>query len=286
MKKIALSCLALSILGVSNITLAAESAQTTYRVKIPLEISNGGRLPNGTIIIGGGTNTGGSTGGNNGGSTGGNNGGNTGGNTNGNTDCYFSIDDSHYYAEIYENGNLVHISKFYNANSMSNGVKGKTKQVMEEGNEKSVISEICFNGEAPVVEATTPIVIGPPIEVPTTPPTNNYKEWKSGECRFGNGYNDGYSYGFTQVSGSDEYAGKQLFTDAAVGSWGTYHYTDSGYKAPAGAVNTDYGQYQNGDDSISKGSVYFWKGDNLKSTSTDSSGRTVYNYDVCLHITI
>lgn len=58
MKKMVLSCLALSILSTLNVTLAAESVKPTYRVKIPLEISNGGRLPNGSIIIGTGNNNG------------------------------------------------------------------------------------------------------------------------------------------------------------------------------------------------------------------------------------
>jgi hypothetical protein len=278
MKKILLAGFALSFYSVCNVSFAAFGAY------IPLENINGGRLPDGSIIIGSGGVTNPSNPNNPTNPTDPTTPSDPGTPSDGNgTDCSFE-DGTSSYSEGVASGNVFFLSKVYNGQMISNGTKGKFKssQALSErdnqdyGVQNGVVNyyEICMNGEQP--EAEQPVIIGPPPVVAN--------QWKSNTCRSGNGYNDGYNYSWSEVSGDGVYDGQQLWTTAEAGDYGNFNYVNTGsYTPPAGAVNTAYGQYQNGNSMIGKGSVYLSKGTNLIKQSV-SGGRTVYVYDVCLHI--
>lgn len=241
----------------------------SFGAYVPLEIIKGGALPNGSIIIGtkptNPTNPTNPTD-------------PTIPDDNEGTDCTYAQNSS-VYAELVSNSSVIEVSKVYNGQMISNGTKGKlenSEPLDDSSNEYYGISdgvvkyyEICMNGEQPQLAA-------PPVIV---------EQWKNDTCRSGNGYGDGYSYGWTQISGDDIYSGQQLWTDAQAGDYGNFNYANtSNYTPPSGAINTSYGQYQNDNPMIYKsGGVYFQKGNNLVD-QYNSGGRTYYVYDVCLSI--
>jgi hypothetical protein len=126
------------------------SIQAGYRIHSPLEISNNGGLPDGSILFVGG------------------NGGTTPTNPEtpeegGESNCLYDIGTGTAYVEIAGNGEVA-VAKLYNGQRISNGVKGSSMMTQMNAS----YYELCLNGQAPI---------------PYVPAS----DWANSECKYNSG---------------------------------------------------------------------------------------------------
>lgn len=228
----------IAVLLVSNYSIAS------YTVHMPLETTQSGSLPDGSIKFVDPSSP-----------------------TNPNpTDpetlsCYYNITDNFSaYADGYSEGYYIS-TKVYEGKEVMNGIKGKVKYIT------SVFeyAEICFKSEGPIFKVDIAVDTG----------------WDIDDCRYAeNSLDPNNNYFWREILGKNEYADRKAFTNAELGPKGSITYQTNGLVFPVGSVNTDYGQIQPKNDStIKRGEISFSRGN--PADIRNIAGGTEYLYEVC-----
>jgi hypothetical protein len=226
-------------------------AQAEYRMLMPLEVKNNGRLPDGSIIFNG---------------------------ANGpttpvepveeGTDCMVDVAAGTYYL-VQEAAGESMIVKGINNQRISNGTRGKLADDSYAYGGIHIY-ELCMNGEAP-----QPYV--EPVEV-----------WGNGECKY-NTLGTAQARYWAEAD-DDSVSGQHVFLNSYIGDYGYLSYTSSNMSFLNFGTQYTYGiQVKSNSKVVYNGATYY-KGKFIRSTPnsyshSENGGQTsvsdMYYYEVC-----
>jgi hypothetical protein len=215
-----------NILKMTTILLVSNCAIASYTAHIPLEITQAGSLPDGSIQFidpANPTNPNPPT-------------------ETENLNCYYNMTgDFSAHADGYIDGYYI-VSRIYEGKEVINGSKG----IVKDSSSGFDYAEICFGSEGPIFKIDNALDAG----------------WDIDDCRYSeNPLDPDNNYYWREVSGKNEYADRQAFTNAELGPRGSVTYQTTGLVFPVGYVNTDYGQIQpKNNGTIKRGSISFSRG--------------------------